>query len=140
LRGVEVGNIFKLGTRYTEALGATFLDESGEPQSVVMGSYGIGVGRLMACIAEACWDDKGLIWPVSVAPFDVYLAGLDLSDDTVSEAAEQLYSELTGGAVEVLFGLAGYAGPSDGKPPDGCAKRRRASPAERHGECSGFCF
>ncbi len=103
LRGVEVGNIFKLGTRYTEALGATYLDEYGAAQPVVMGSYGIGVGRLMACIAEACRDDKGLMWPISVAPFDVYLVGLDLSDERVATAAAQLYSDLRGSGVDVLF-------------------------------------
>jgi prolyl-tRNA synthetase len=72
-RGVETGNIFKLGTRYTESLGARFLDENGEQRFVVMGSYGIGVGRLLACVAEEHHDGEGLIWPISVAPYQVHV-------------------------------------------------------------------
>jgi prolyl-tRNA synthetase len=68
VRGVEVGNIFKLGTRYSDALGCTFQDAEGKSRPVIMGSYGIGIGRLLACVAEEHHDDKGLIWPVSVAP------------------------------------------------------------------------
>ncbi len=102
-RGVEVGNIFKLGTRYSHALGATFLDEQGRQQDIIMGSYGIGVGRLMACIAEACRDERGLLWPLSVAPYAVYLVGLNLEDDAVRERAESLYTELQQAGVEVLY-------------------------------------
>ncbi len=72
-RGVEVGNIFKLGTRYSEALGCTFLDKDGEKKPVIMGSFGIGVGRLLACVAEAHNDEHGLVWPITVAPFQVHL-------------------------------------------------------------------
>ena len=75
-RGVEVGNIFKLGTRYTAALDATYLASDGTKKPVVMGSYGIGVGRLLACVAEEHHDDKGLMWPASIAPFDVHLVAL----------------------------------------------------------------
>lgn len=103
VRGVEVGNIFKLGTKYTEALGATFLDEQGQEKPIVMASYGIGVGRLVASVAEEYHDDKGLIWPVTVAPYHVYLVGLDLEDDAVRAAAEGLYDELMGTGVEVLY-------------------------------------
>ncbi|GAC1636964.1 MAG: proline--tRNA ligase [Chloroflexota bacterium] len=103
VRGVEVGNIFKLGTTYSKGVGATFLDEQGESHHVVMGSYGIGVGRLIACIAEGCRDERGLIWPVSVAPFQVYLVGLDLDDETVKSAAERVYEQLSAAGVEVLF-------------------------------------
>lgn len=103
VRGVEVGNTFKLGTKYTEALGATFLDEHGDAKPVIMASYGIGVGRLMACVAEACRDEAGLRWPVSIAPFDVYLVGLDLDNDAIRSAAESLYGELLDRGVEVLF-------------------------------------
>src|SRR5512136_955196 len=73
VRGVEVGNIFKLGTRYSQALGCTYLDAQGQPKPVVMGSYGIGIGRLLACIAEQFHDEYGLIWPVTVAPYQVHL-------------------------------------------------------------------
>lgn len=98
-RGVEVGNIFKLGTRYTEAMGATFTDEDGAEHPVVMGSYGIGVGRLMACVAEEHNDDYGLIWPISVAPYEVHLVALRGG----FEAAEDVYSELQEAGLEVLF-------------------------------------
>jgi prolyl-tRNA synthetase len=98
-RGVEVGNIFKLGTRYSAAMNATFLDRDGKPKPVVMGSYGIGSGRLLACIAEEYNDDYGLIWPISVAPFQVHIVALRGG----FEAAEQLYEDLTAAGVEVLY-------------------------------------
>jgi prolyl-tRNA synthetase len=98
-RGVEIGNIFKLGTRYTDALGCSFLDENGQSQSVVMGSYGIGVGRLLASIAEEHNDEYGLIWPITVAPYHLHLVNLSKKSDT----AEQLFAQLTEAGVEVLF-------------------------------------
>ncbi|MCX7671545.1 MAG: proline--tRNA ligase, partial [Anaerolineae bacterium] len=98
-RGVEVGNIFQLGTRYTEALGATYLDRDGQRRPIVMGSYGIGSGRLLACIAEEHHDDKGLIWPISVAPYQVYLIGMPGAE----VEAEALYADLTAAGVEVLY-------------------------------------
>ncbi len=101
-RGVEVGNIFKLGTRYTQALGATFLDEDGQSKPIVMGSYGIGLGRLLACIAEEHHDDNGLIWPVTVAPYQVSLVWLGGSAETQA-TAERIYQTLRAGGVEVLF-------------------------------------
>ena len=101
-RGVEVGNIFQLGTRYSDAMGGTYQDEAGQARPVVMGSYGIGVGRLLACIAEEHHDDFGLCWPISVAPYQVQL--ILLRGDQASEAvAEQLYTELQRAGVEVLF-------------------------------------
>jgi len=101
VRGVEVGNIFKLGTRYSEALGATFHSPEGVEKPVVMGSYGIGTGRLLACIAETSHDDFGLIWPISVAPFQVHLVAAGASAQTLGAAA-QLYSDLQAAGVEVL--------------------------------------
>jgi len=98
-RGVEVGNIFKLGTRYTEALNATFTDKDGQNQPVIMGSYGIGVGRLLACVAEHYNDENGLLWPVSVAPYHVHLVSLPGGE----EAAANLYAELNRSGVEVLW-------------------------------------
>ena len=99
VRGVEIGNIFQLGTRYTDALGANYLDAQGRAQPVVMGSYGIGVGRLLACIAEEHHDDQGLIWPVTVAPFHVHLVLLQGAE----AEAEAVYRELTAAGVEVLY-------------------------------------
>ena len=98
-RGVEVGNIFKLGTRYSEAVGANFLDKDGVEKPVVMGSYGIGVGRLLACAAEEHHDEHGLIWPVSIAPYEVHLVSLRGGED---EAAG-LYEELKQAGLDVLF-------------------------------------
>ncbi len=101
-RGVEIGNIFQLGTRYSDAMGCTYQDEAGQARPVVMGSYGIGVGRLLACIAEEHHDDFGLCWPISVAPYQVHL--VLLRGDSASEAvAEQLYDELQRAGVEVLY-------------------------------------
>ncbi|MCA0455801.1 MAG: proline--tRNA ligase [Chloroflexi bacterium] len=101
VRGVEVGNIFKLGTRYSDSLNCTYLDKDGKAQPVVMGSYGIGVGRLLACIAEEHNDDKGLKWPISIAPYAVHL--LMLPDTFTTEPAERLYTDLRNAGVEVLF-------------------------------------
>ncbi len=103
-RAVEVGNIFKLGTRYTEALDCTFTAEDGSEQPVVMGSYGIGVGRALACVAETHHDADGLIWPISVAPYQVHLVVLfrERTDETV-EVAEDLYLSLTAAGIEVLY-------------------------------------
>ena len=105
LRGVEVGNIFKLGTRYSESLGAYYLDRDGVEKPVIMGSYGIGSGRLLASVAEAHHDEGGLIWPVSVAPYHIQLILLEgKSDDQPSEVAERLYAEMKALGVEVLYG------------------------------------
>ncbi|HOU13970.1 MAG TPA: proline--tRNA ligase [Anaerolineae bacterium] len=102
-RGVEVGNIFKLGTRYTEAMGARFLDQDGELKPVVMGSYGIGIGRLLACVAEMHHDDYGLIWPITVAPYPVHLLTLGPADSEATAVAERLYAELQAAGIDVLF-------------------------------------
>lgn len=98
-RGVEVGNIFKLGSRYSQAMGATFLDQDGKPQPVIMGSYGIGLGRLLACIAEQHHDKDGLIWPISIAPYQVHL--INLQGD--NGLAQQIYQELQNANIEVFF-------------------------------------
>ncbi|MCY3735636.1 MAG: proline--tRNA ligase [Gemmatimonadaceae bacterium] len=102
-RGVEVGNIFQLGTRYSEALGASFLDEQGRERPVIMGSYGIGVGRLLACVAEEHHDGNGLSLPVTVAPYQVHLVSLAKAEGPARSAAEALYEELTAAGVEVLY-------------------------------------
>ncbi|RLC83810.1 MAG: proline--tRNA ligase [Chloroflexi bacterium] len=102
-RGVEVGNIFKLGTRYSEALGATFVDREGISRPVVMGSYGIGIGRMLACIAETHHDEHGLLWPISVAPYQVHLTALLRDKSGVAEVADRLYADLQAAGVEVLY-------------------------------------
>ncbi len=102
-RGVEVGNIFKLGTLYTQAMGATFLDEDGKGQPIVMGSYGIGVGRLLACVAEEYHDEYGLIWPVTIAPYPVHLVLLQDKEGEADDAAEKFYQDLLAAGLEPLF-------------------------------------
>ncbi len=102
-RGVEVGNIFKLGTRYTEALGCMYADAEGALHPVVMGSYGIGVGRLLACIAETHHDEHGLIWPISVAPYQVHLVLLGGKEVAVEPVADQVYAALQAAGIEVLY-------------------------------------
>jgi prolyl-tRNA synthetase len=103
-RGVEVGNIFKLGTRYSDSLGCTFLDKDGQTKPVIMGSYGIGVGRLLACVAEEHHDDHGLIWPVTVAPYQVHLVLLrGKGTPQAEETAEKLYTDLQTAGIEVLY-------------------------------------
>lgn len=102
VRGVEVGNIFQLGTKYTEAMEARFIDKDGRPKPIIMGSYGIGVGRLLGCLAEEYHDEFGLQLPISVAPYQVMLVGL-LENDEVKEQAEKLYEQLKAQQIEVLF-------------------------------------
>jgi prolyl-tRNA synthetase len=103
VRGVEVGNIFKLGTRYSLALGCTFQDKDGQSKPVIMGSYGIGIGRLLACVAEEHHDEHGLAWPVAVAPYHVHLVLLSDETSGANTAAKQAYEALQGANIEVLF-------------------------------------
>lgn len=98
-RGVEVGNIFKLGTRYSDSMGCTYLDKDGKAKPVIMGSFGIGVGRLLACVAEEHHDERGLAWPITVAPFQIHLVALKGGE----EAANNLYSALESDGFEVLY-------------------------------------
>jgi prolyl-tRNA synthetase len=91
--GIEVGNIFKLGTRFTDAAGATYLGEDGREHPIVMGSYGIGVGRNVACVVEDHHDDKGIVWPAEVAPFAAHLVAIGANrDPQVGEVAERLHA------------------------------------------------
>jgi prolyl-tRNA synthetase len=103
-QGIEVGNIFKLGTDFTEKMGATYLAEDGSRRLIVMGSYGIGLGRAMACIVEAHHDEKGIAWPASVAPYPAHLVAIAAArDPAVAEEAEGLYQRLTDAGVELLY-------------------------------------
>lgn len=103
-RGVEVGNTFKLGTKYSEALEALFLDEEGKSAPIVMGCYGIGAGRLMASVIETSNDEDGIVWPMTIAPHHVYLVSLATRrTPEVAEAAERVYSDLLEAGIEVLY-------------------------------------
>ncbi len=102
-RGIEVGHIFKLGTFLSEKLGALFIDEKGTSKPVVMGCYGIGLDRLLAAVIEQHHDEKGIIWPPTLAPYQVYLCPLYKENTKVEEIAEKLYAELEAAGFEVLF-------------------------------------
>jgi prolyl-tRNA synthetase len=102
--GIEVGNIFKLGTRYTAALGSTYLGEDGERHPIVMGSYGIGLGRSLGCVVEAHHDEKGIVWPEALAPYRAHLVAIGGAREArVTEEAEGLYRRLTDAGVELLY-------------------------------------
>ena len=103
IRCIEAGHIFKLGTKYSEAMGANVLNADGVQRPIVMGSYGIGVGRNMATVAETHNDDKGLVWPVSIAPFEVVITLMNLKDEDTVNAANTLYEELLAAGVDVLL-------------------------------------
>jgi prolyl-tRNA synthetase len=102
-KALEVGHIFKLGTRYSESMGARVLDESGKEVPLVMGSYGIGIERILAGAVELHHDQDGIRFPMSIAPFHLALLPLQMQDAAVREAAEKLYAELTAAGVEVLL-------------------------------------
>jgi len=103
VRAIEAGHIFKLGTKYAEAMGAHVLDADGEKRTIVMGSYGIGIGRNMAAIAETHADEKGLVWPVSVAPYEAVITVMKIDDEATMNAANVLYEELQVAGVDVLI-------------------------------------
>jgi prolyl-tRNA synthetase len=102
-RGIEVGHIFKLGTKYSDALGCRFLDENGKEQPMIMGSYGIGVARTMAAVIEQNCDERGIIWPLGVAPYQAIIIPVNTSREEQVELAEKLYSELNSLGVDVLI-------------------------------------
>ena len=102
-KGIEVGHIFKLGTRYSEALGAFVQDEAGQSHPIVMGSYGIGLERNIASVVEACHDDKGIVWPVSVAPYEAVVTVLRVDDQTTLDAGTSLYKNLQQVGIEVML-------------------------------------
>lgn len=102
-KGIEVGHVFKLGTKYSEALGAEFLDENGKKQPMIMGCYGIGVTRTIAAIVEQKHDENGLIWPKAVAPFDIHLVTINVKDDAQAKLGEELYLACKKQGFDVLF-------------------------------------
>jgi len=102
-RGVEVGNIFQLGTKYSETMGMRYTDENGEQQIPIMGCYGIGVGRLAASVCEVSRDEKGPIWPISIAPWEVHICALRADDGDVRSVADRLYTEMQEALLEVIY-------------------------------------
>lgn len=102
-RGIEVGHIFQLGTRYSEAMQCTFLDENGDSHPMIMGCYGLGIGRTVAAAIEQNHDDAGIAWPLPLAPFEVLLVAVNPDESRVQETADRLYAELTEAGVEVLY-------------------------------------
>ncbi|MEC0671645.1 proline--tRNA ligase [Bacillus haynesii] len=102
-KGIEVGQVFKLGTRYSEAMDATYLDENGRAQPMLMGCYGIGISRTLSAIVEQHHDDKGLIWPLEVTPYDLHILALNMKNDTQVQLAEKLYEDFKANGYDVLF-------------------------------------
>ena len=102
-RGIEVGNIFQLGTKYTKSMDMTYLDAQGQSHNPIMGCYGIGVGRLAASVCEAKHDDYGPIWPISIAPWEVHICAVRADDPEVKKTADELYEKLTAMGIEVIY-------------------------------------
>ncbi len=100
---IEIGHIFKLGTRYSKSMGMDVLDQNGKAQNVIMGSYGIGVERLMASVVETSHDEKGIIWPVAIAPYEVVICVLKAKDVEVLEAGERIYDALVAAGIDVIL-------------------------------------
>jgi prolyl-tRNA synthetase len=102
-KGIEVGHVFKLGTRYSEAMNATYLDENGKAKPMIMGCYGIGVSRTLAAVAEQFNDEFGLVWPSHIAPYQLHLIAVNMKDDSQAKLAEELYTNLIDSRYEILF-------------------------------------
>ena len=102
-RGIEVGNIFQLGTKYSKSMNMTYLDKDGNTQIPIMGCYGIGVGRLAASVCEVCHDDYGPIWPMAIAPWQVHICAVRSDDEKVRAAADKLYEDLQNAGIEVIY-------------------------------------
>ena len=102
-RGIEVGNIFQLGTKYTKSMGMTYVDQNGKSEHPIMGCYGIGVGRLAAAVCEVHHDEYGPIWPKAIAPWHVHLCAMRVDDPEVRAYADKLYNDLLAAGVEVIY-------------------------------------
>ncbi|MEN8191575.1 MAG: proline--tRNA ligase [Bacteroidota bacterium] len=102
-KAIELGHIFKLGTKYSEAMGANFLNENGQANPIIMGSYGIGVERVLACYIEQNYDEKGIIWKGPLKPFDIQLIGLNMKKEVVEEESNNIYKSLLAEDYDVLF-------------------------------------
>jgi prolyl-tRNA synthetase len=102
-KGIEVGQVFKLGTKYSVKLGAKFLDENGDEKPCIMGCYGIGINRILASATETCNDKNGIIWPISIAPFEVLITCVNQDDEEVAKVAEDIYQQLLANNIDVLL-------------------------------------
>ena len=102
-RGIEVGHVFKLGSRYSEVFEANFLDDAGQRGTIEMGCYGIGVGRLLAAVIEQNNDESGMVLPISISPFKVWLTALNIDDEQINKTATEVYENLRALKIEVLF-------------------------------------
>ena len=100
---VEIGHVFKLGTKYSEAMGARFLDQAEQLRPIIMGCYGIGINRIIASLIETCHDESGVIWPMTLAPYEVLLAPVKVTDPATKEACDRLLAELSAAGIEVLL-------------------------------------
>ena len=103
VHGIEVGHVFKLGTKYSVSMDAKFVDAQEQSHPIIMGCYGIGVTRMVAAIVETCHDDNGIIWPLAVAPYSVQLIPLNVTDAEVMKVANRIYDELTAAGIDVLI-------------------------------------
>jgi len=102
-KAIELGHIFKLGTKYSEAMGANFLNENGQAKPIIMGSYGIGVERVLACYIEQNYDEKGIVWKGPLKPFDIHLIGLNMKKELVEKESNSIYEQLSAEGYDVLF-------------------------------------
>ncbi|MCL5071532.1 MAG: proline--tRNA ligase [Actinobacteria bacterium] len=102
-KGIEIGHIFKLGTKYSEKMDAMFLDKDGKLKPFIMGCYGIGVSRIMAAVVEQLFDERGIIWPISIAPFLVNLIAINMEDESIFKASEDIYSTMLNNKIDVLY-------------------------------------
>ncbi len=102
-KAMEIGHIFKLGTKYSESMGATVLTQDGKPVPIVMGSYGIGVERIITAAVEQNYDENGIIWPKTLAPFDVVVTITNVKDEKLRQAGDQLYQDLQHAGLDVLL-------------------------------------
>jgi prolyl-tRNA synthetase len=102
-RGIEVGNIFQLGTKYSAAMNANFLDQNGKAHPMIMGCYGIGVGRSMAAVLEQCHDQYGPVWPFAIAPWELHIVALNYNRDEIRAAADDLYEQFLALGIETLL-------------------------------------
>ncbi len=102
-KGIEIGHIFKLGTRYSEKMDAMFLDKDGKLKPFIMGCYGIGISRIMAAAVEQLFDEKGIVWPISIAPFLVDLIAINMEDESIFKASEDIYSIMLNNKIDILY-------------------------------------